>query len=447
MGYEHAVVMVSHDRFFLDRTTQVVYELEDGRLTRYPGNYTAYKAEKEKRYQLQRKAYERQRQEEEERLSGWWSALSTSPERRPSPGPRESRWSGWDGWRSPGTTGPRWSPSPSSRWCGGGKWGVYGGPTALGLRQNPAGAVLSHPPGGPEDRTLRPQRGGKDHAFKDHRRPSETSGGRDGPGGPTSPSATLTRTAPACGRTRQCWSILPPCSHAALDCISSLSGGERARLVLAELLVSRPNFLVLDEPTNHMDIPAKEALEAAFRAYTGTILFVSHDRYLIRQVADSILIFEDGAAMYYPFSYEHYLERKRDLGQGGDPGGPGIRQGSGPHRRAEERPQGGEAPPAGDSGGGGIPGLAPLSGGEGSGAGEGEPGGSSHPPGGDGAGVDGVRGVLGRGAQAGGGGEGESAAGGGGPRAVGTSGRSAAWPGWTSTRGRLRVDRVRQVSL
>ena len=89
--------------------------------------------------------------------------------------------------------------------------------------------------------------------------------------------------------------------------------------MLAELLVSRPNFLILDEPTNHMDIPAKEALEAAFRAYTGTILVVSHDRYLIRQVAESILIFENGTAMYYPFSYEHYLERKRNLAEGESP--------------------------------------------------------------------------------------------------------------------------------
>ena len=68
-GYENAVVEVSHDRFFLDRTAQVVYELEDGILTRYPGNYTAYKEEKAKRMELQRKAYERQK-EEEERLLG-----------------------------------------------------------------------------------------------------------------------------------------------------------------------------------------------------------------------------------------------------------------------------------------------------------------------------------------------------------------------------------------
>ena len=93
--------------------------------------------------------------------------------------------------------------------------------------------------------------------------------------------------------------------------VEELSGGEKSRLVLAELLQSRPNFLVLDEPTNHMDIRAKETLESAFRAYKGTILFVSHDRYFLNRVAESVLIFEDQSAFYYPFGYEHYLERKR----------------------------------------------------------------------------------------------------------------------------------------
>ena len=59
-----------------------------------------------------------------------------------------------------------------------------------------------------------------------------------------------------------------------------------------------------------MDIPARETLESAFQAYTGTMLFVSHDRYFIRQVAESLLIFDDHSVLYYPFGYEHYLERK-----------------------------------------------------------------------------------------------------------------------------------------
>ena len=91
--------------------------------------------------------------------------------------------------------------------------------------------------------------------------------------------------------------------------ISSLSGGEKSRLVLAELLTGRPNLMILDEPTNHMDIPAKETLESAFKAYTGTMLFVSHDRYFIKQVADAILVFENDKVMYYPFGYDHYISR------------------------------------------------------------------------------------------------------------------------------------------
>ena len=97
--------------------------------------------------------------------------------------------------------------------------------------------------------------------------------------------------------------------------VSSLSGGEKSRLVLAELLQSRPNFLILDEPTNHMDVAAKETLESAFRAYTGTILFVSHDRYFLKQVAESVMIFENQTVMYYPFGYEHYLEKKEKQGK------------------------------------------------------------------------------------------------------------------------------------
>jgi ATP-binding cassette subfamily F protein 3 len=95
----------------------------------------------------------------------------------------------------------------------------------------------------------------------------------------------------------------------AVKTIDHLSGGEKSRLRLAEILCARPNFLVLDEPTNHMDIQAKETLESAFRAYKGTMLFVSHDRYFISQVADALLIFENGTATYYPFGYRHYLER------------------------------------------------------------------------------------------------------------------------------------------
>ena len=100
--------------------------------------------------------------------------------------------------------------------------------------------------------------------------------------------------------------------------VSVLSGGERVKTALAKLLVSGCNFLILDEPTNHMDIQAKETLESAFRAYRGTILFVSHDRYFIKQVSESVLIFENHGAMYYPFGYDHYMEHTSRKAEGED---------------------------------------------------------------------------------------------------------------------------------
>ena len=93
--------------------------------------------------------------------------------------------------------------------------------------------------------------------------------------------------------------------------VSELSGGEKSRLKFAEIFQNRPNFLLLDEPTNHMDIQAREVLEANLRAYGGTVLFVSHDRYFIDRIAQALLVFEKDRVTYYPFGYRHYLERKQ----------------------------------------------------------------------------------------------------------------------------------------
>lgn len=91
--------------------------------------------------------------------------------------------------------------------------------------------------------------------------------------------------------------------------VNALSGGEKVRLELCKILKRRPNFLILDEPTNHMDIISKETLEKMLMDYTGTVLFVSHDRYFVKQIASSVLVFDNGNVDYYPFGYEHYLEQ------------------------------------------------------------------------------------------------------------------------------------------
>ena len=94
--------------------------------------------------------------------------------------------------------------------------------------------------------------------------------------------------------------------------VSALSGGERGRLSLAKLMLGNANFLILDEPTNHLDITSKEILENALIEYEGTVLYVSHDRYFINRTATRILALEGGKFTGYPGNYDYYLE-KRDM--------------------------------------------------------------------------------------------------------------------------------------
>lgn len=89
-----------------------------------------------------------------------------------------------------------------------------------------------------------------------------------------------------------------------------LSGGEKVRLALCKIFKTKPNFLILDEPTNHMDIIGKESLESMLKEFPGSVLFVSHDRYFVNQIADALLVFEEGKVSYLPYKYEEYAARK-----------------------------------------------------------------------------------------------------------------------------------------
>jgi len=91
--------------------------------------------------------------------------------------------------------------------------------------------------------------------------------------------------------------------------VNMLSGGEKVRLALCKLFKKKPNFLILDEPTNHMDIVGKETLESMLSDFEGTILFVSHDRYFVKKVADCLLVFEDNGTSWYEFGYDEYIEK------------------------------------------------------------------------------------------------------------------------------------------
>lgn len=90
--------------------------------------------------------------------------------------------------------------------------------------------------------------------------------------------------------------------------VNVLSGGERVRLALCKIFKKRPNFLILDEPTNHMDIVGKETLEEMLAGFSGTVIFVSHDRYFIKKIATKVLDFKSGETVLYNYGYENYLE-------------------------------------------------------------------------------------------------------------------------------------------
>lgn len=95
--------------------------------------------------------------------------------------------------------------------------------------------------------------------------------------------------------------------------IKDLSGGERGRVSLAKLMLSEANFLILDEPTNHLDITSKEILESALNSYTGTVLFVSHDRYFINKTASRILDLTHNTVINYIGNYDYYIEKREEL--------------------------------------------------------------------------------------------------------------------------------------
>lgn len=98
-------------------------------------------------------------------------------------------------------------------------------------------------------------------------------------------------------------------------CVKDLSGGEKVRLALSKILRRRPNFLILDEPTNHMDIIGKETLEKLLMDFSGTVIVVSHDRYLINRVAKSLIVFENGGVRYFDGTFDEYEEREKETAE------------------------------------------------------------------------------------------------------------------------------------
>lgn len=330
--YSNAVIMVSHDRFFLDQVAEIVYELDDKKLVKYSGNYTYYRQEKLKNIQLQRKAYQRQ-QEEISRLNQVIERFKHKPAKASFArskkkaiermtkiqAPKEDRAHIFTGEINPEIAGSKWVLETKNLKIG---YDSLLFEITIRIRKGQKIGILG--PNGAGKTTFLKTVAGLVEPLKG----TISLGNHIVIGYFDQHSAEIDSEKTVAEHFHELFPALTEKEvrtilgnylfggREAAKQVKNLSGGEKARLVLAELLQTRPNFLILDEPTNHMDIQAKETLESAFRAYTGTILFVSHDRYFIRQVADAVVTLENQAVMYYPFGYEHYLERKKKAANG-----------------------------------------------------------------------------------------------------------------------------------
>ncbi|HIX72336.1 MAG TPA: ATP-binding cassette domain-containing protein, partial [Candidatus Anaerobutyricum stercoripullorum] len=319
----------SHDRYFLDAAAGTVYELEEGKLTRYAGNYSAYKAQREKNRQIQMKQY-RAQQEEIRRLTELIERFKHKPKKAAMARSKKKMLERMERVRRPSGEGAHIFTDAITPRIPGSKWVLDAEKLRIGYRKEHFLQEIS----------LRVRRGQKIGII-----------GANGTGKSTFLKTVAGQIEPLSGRmqlgnhveigyfdqhsgelrsdkrvfehfherqpgltVKEVRTTLGHYLFRSGDTgkkVSELSGGERSRLALAELLESRPNLLLLDEPTNHMDIPAKETLESAFQAYAGTILFVSHDRYFLKEVADALLIFGEDGVSWYPFGYDHYVEHLR----------------------------------------------------------------------------------------------------------------------------------------
>lgn len=323
-GYKKAVVIVSHDRMFLDRTVTEVYEIEHGKTERYVGNYSAFTAKKKEQRALQAKKYEAQ-QKEIERLNAVAERFrykATKAAMAQSKLKQIERMELIDAPESYDNRTFKGSLEPS----------VRSAKEVLTVNELEIG--FSKPLARCSFEVLRGQRLGiiggnglgKSTLLKTLVGKIPQLGGDFRFGAAVVPGYFDQQMALYAGNE----TVFDNFSHDfpqlndfevrsalgaflfggedAFKTLDMLSGGERVRLALCKLFRKSPNLLLLDEPTNHMDILSKETLEELLLTYTGTLIFVSHDRYFTKKLADKLLVFTESGVKWYEHGYEQYEE-------------------------------------------------------------------------------------------------------------------------------------------
>ena len=327
--YDKAVVIVSHDRMFLDRVIDVTYEIEYHKIKRYPGNYSAFMKRKEEDMIKQEKDYEAQ-QKEIERLTAWIEKWKNTPTKVAAT--RSKRMAiehmvkiekprRFDTKTFHAMFTPRIESYTEVLMAKKLKIGYEEelGEVSFQLRKGERLAILGENGKGKSTllKTLvgiLPPLGG-----------SFTIGANVEWGYFDQQKAVVNDADPEQTVLDNFWEEYPKLmreevrsalgsflfsQEEVLKKMGQLSGGEKVRLALCKMFQTRPNLLILDEPTNHMDMLGKEALEKMLKDFGGTVLFVSHDRYFIRQIATGILEFGEKEVKQYPCGYEEYLLEK-----------------------------------------------------------------------------------------------------------------------------------------
>lgn len=335
-NYNKAVVIVSHDRMFLDRIIDVTYEIEYHRIKRYPGNYTTFMKLKEEAALKQEKDYEEQ-QKEIKRLTEWIEKWKNTPTKVASvhskekqlehmvliEKPRRFDTKAFRGQFLPRTTSYTDVLTLKALEIG---YDHVLSKVSFTLKKGERVAIIGENGKGKSTllKTLMgqiPPLGG-----------SYTVGTGVEVGYFDQQAAVAESMYPDKTVLNDFWDMYPSLKEVEVrnalgsflftgeevfKTLGQLSGGEKVRLALCKMFKMRPNLLILDEPTNHMDLVGKEALENMLKNYTGTILFVSHDRYFIKEIATGMLDFKQDKTVFYDCGYEEYLERlqKEELKQ------------------------------------------------------------------------------------------------------------------------------------
>lgn len=324
-SYPKAVVVVSHDRMFLDNVVDVVYEIEYGTARRYPGNYTNFIARKKENYDKQMKDHIAQ-QKEIERLQRMVTRFKGKPTKTSMAQSKQKAIDRMVIIEAPDkydnkTFHANFQPEKET-----GNDVLYTSELAIGY-DHPLSVVSLDLKRGEKLGILGGNGLGKSTFLKTivGKIPALSGEYRFGTnvqiGYFDQQMAMYTSNKTVLD---DFWDEYPNLTETearnALGAflfsgddvfknVNMLSGGEKVRLALCKILKTRPNVLVLDEPSNHMDIVGKETLESMLKDYKGTLIFVSHDRYFVKKVATQLLVFEDGTTNLYQFGYEQYQEK------------------------------------------------------------------------------------------------------------------------------------------